>query len=260
MALPALRSSRGRGRRRGGSRPHASRGRWRCRGLRGGPSRPWWRCRGLRLRRGGPVPRPRPRGPMRSPQTTTTPPASRRVSASGVATLSAFAPSAAASSARKWAAGRGRSGRSPRRRRRGRWGARWRRRAWRRCGGSPCGCGGRGSARRAGGRCRRRGRRRRRRCRATFAARLGWLRRISVLAAGPAGGAGVDVGGAERLAQQALDQVALLVGGVAEDRRAGAAGRRSPSAAASIARSQLAAPPLSRGPSIRFSSANISKP
>ena len=39
------------------------------------------------------------------------------------------------------------------------------------------------------------------------------------LAAGAAGGAGVDVRGAERLAQQPLDQVALLVGGVADDRR-----------------------------------------
>ncbi len=83
------------------------------------------------------------------------------------------------------------------------------------------------------------------------------------LAAGPARGARVDVRRAERLAQQALDQEALLVGGVADDRRDVAlAGRlQALGRGLAIAVSQsVAAPPLSRGPSTRFASANISKP
>ena len=61
--------------------------------------------------------------------------------------------------------GRARSGRSPRRRRRARSAARSRPRGARRCGGSPCGSAGRGSARTASGRCRAPGSRRPRRCR-----------------------------------------------------------------------------------------------
>ena len=96
----------------------------------------------------------------------------------------------------------------------------------------------------------------------TLAESSGWSRRTWVSRDGAARGARVDVRRAERLAHDPLDQVALLVGGVADDR--GALPRRPPSAppaALAIASSQLAStPPRRRGPRTRCSALNISKP
>src|SRR3954451_17663377 len=73
------------------------------------------------------------------------------------------------------------------------------------------------------------------------------------LAGGATRGAGVDIGGAERLAHDPLEQIALLVGGVADDRggcraaglqRRGGLGDRVLPARLNAAAQAWAAPPL----------------
>ena len=173
--------ARGRGRRRGGSRPRAGRGRWRCRGFRAGRRR---RCRPCRVRRRGRAGRsaPSPSRAIRSPQMTTTLPALAQALGQRRGDVLGAADGRRQLGEEVGAPRRGRSGRSPRRRRRARSGARSRRPAGRRCGGSPCGRAGRGSASCAAGRCRGRGSRRPRRCRAPWPRSLGWARRTQRLA------------------------------------------------------------------------------
>ncbi len=164
----------------------------------------------------------------------------------------------------------GRSGRSPRRRRRAAVGRSVATPAWRRCGGSPCGCAGRGSASCAAGRCRARGSRRPRRCRGPWRrspARRGGrsasrpraaARGASRRAASRAPRAAAAAPGSPprwRRRRRSRDSEAVVLSGPSpllsgEDHPASARFGTQPSAP-SRAPPPATAPPFSRGPSTR---------